>query len=276
MRSMSLFLASAVVSGALPSRVEAAEPRYSPIEVATNFEDENPERTKRIQPRLEQGTVEALRLRHGIEVVDSADTELVVFVRSLAEESDSGPQLAVIDYAVLVEVRIGGEQVVKEPFFCAKKGEAELIACVVDGLAPVLQDLPTEETADPPETTPVAEGDGGHSGEEPIRVTPIGPMGVTGIVLGVGGIATAIAGGVDLGRGEVLEDEPPQSGVDLYVDHRPRGRTLLGVGAGFLVVGAVLVGVDVGLRARKRKQPAVQVGVDAGRAFTGLTLRGRF
>ena len=105
MRSMSLLLASAVVSGALPNRVEAAEPRYSPIEVATNFEDENPERTKRIQPQLEQGTVDALRLRHEIEVVDSADTELVVFVRSLAEESDSGPQLAVIDYAVLVEVR---------------------------------------------------------------------------------------------------------------------------------------------------------------------------
>ncbi|MEX1364159.1 MAG: hypothetical protein AB1Z98_13610 [Nannocystaceae bacterium] len=267
-----LLLTAALVMA--PTLANASGPRYAPIKLTTNFEDEDPERTQRIRPVLEQSTIDALR-RHEIDVVESADAELVIYVRSLAEESGTGPQVAVIDYAVVVEVRLGDEQATKHPFFCAKKGEAELIMCVLEGITPALEALPVESRPDEPHGKPPSEGGGGLVHPQPARIRPIGGLGITGIVVGAGGLATTVAAAVDLRRGERV-DEPTSAGLTNTTDFRPRGRALLGVGLGLLVTGAVLVGVDVGLRAKKRKRRAVDVGFGLAPSFTGASVRGRF
>lgn len=268
--------ALATLVGAKPALAAGGEePRYAPVAVQTNFEGQDPERTKRLQASLEKRAVEVLQHQYDIEVRDPAEAkaEIVIYVRDLEE----GPtkKLAVLDYGVRVEVQIDGENVGDQIVPCMEKGEAELVDCAIGGIPAVLEHLPTEEVpTEAPKDPPVQEGNPDGPEDQPTdRVAPIGGLGVVGIVVGAGGIATLIAGGVYLGRGEVTDDV---GGFDDAQDFRPRGRVLVGVGAGLLGVGMIALGVDVGLRAKKRKKTAARLRLNTGPGIAGIGLSGRF
>lgn len=254
------------------------EVEYVPVALETRFKYDTPERRQRIQPTLEKRTTDALKSRHGIDVVESGDATIVLHLIDLAEKPTA--ETALVDYAVLLEVQVDGKVVGDADVTCMGKGEAELVDCTIEGLPAILDHIPTRpvrgrEPAGTNEGLPDEGGDGGTSvdANDNDRVAPLGPWGISGIVVGAGGIATLIAGGVDLGRGEVAEDT---FGQDETRDFRPRGRALVGVGVGLVVVGALAVGIDAGMRANKRKEASARLRLDAGPRFVGASLVGRF
>ncbi len=253
------------------------EPRYAPVALETNFEDEDPARTKRVQPVLDKSATDALKRRHGIEVVTTASTTIAFFVRNLEEDPKAKRELAVMNYGVLIEIRTDGKKVGDKVVFCTQKGEAELVDCAIEGIPQILEYLPVQDA--PPDiegTSTPGQGNDEITDTKPVRPAAIGPMGIAGIVLGSAGLGTTIAGAVDLGRGRVVEPST-RTGFDRGTDYRPRGRALLGAGLGMAVVGAVLVAVDVGLRAKKRKQrPLVEANVSVRPGFAGVYVGGRF
>ena len=267
-------LAAAVL---LPAQdASASEPSHVPVSIETNFEDEDPDRTKRVQPVLEKSVVDALEHRHHVAVSDNATTKMVFVVRNLEEDPKAKRKLAVMDYGVLIEVRIDGEKKGDKVVFCTDKGEAELVDCAIEGIPEILQYVPVQESGDGPEPNdPPPPQPPDKTGPKPDRVAPIGPWGIVGIVVATGGLATTIAGAVDLARGEQVE---PGVGFQEVNDYRPRGRILLGTGIGLLVVGTVALAVDVGIRAKKRKRQSktshFQIELQPGGATAGF--RGRF
>lgn len=107
------------------------------------------------------------------------------------------------------------------------------------------------------------------------KIGPVGYVGISSLALGVGSL---IAGGVFLARGVVVE---PDTGA-LFLnatDYRPLGAALLGAGAGMMVLGSVMVGVDAGvLLPRRRTRARAQLdGVAlASGGRTGVFFAGRF
>lgn len=252
--------------------VAFAAPQYAPVEFESDFEGERPERTKRLRPALEQAAQDALKHRHGVEVVTSSATNVTIYVRDL-RESPKASTMAISTYAVKVKVTVQGKVVVNEPFYCSKMGEAELVDCAVKGIVPVLAFLPLKPDSEPVVVKPTKRVEP----TKPIKpIKPIGPWGIGGIVVAVAGVATLSAGGVYLARNDKRGGGWGQGDATSY---RPRGLVLVGVGAAALVAGAVAIGVDVGLRAKRRKNQGTN---SAGLAFglwadgPGLSVRGRF
>ena len=101
-------------------------------------------------------------------------------------------------------------------------------------------------------------------------------MGFAGIGVAVLGVGALVWGGVELSRGVVTDGLANEQ--RRLVDHGPRGTALVGVGAASLVVGAVLLGVDLGLRSKQRKQARSNTAVapfwTPGHA--GISVAGRF
>lgn len=246
----------------------AAGPRYAPVELESNFEDRDT-RTKRIQPALERAVRDTLQHRHGVEIVQSSKTKVVIFVRDLVDSPDSSAK-AISTYTVMVEVKVDGQLRANEPFNCSKMGEAELVECAVGGIAPVLQYLPLKEV-DPASQPPVQ--DPAQNPKPNKRIAPIGPWGVAGIVVGALGVGAAIAGGVYLGRGAPISQKWD---VGLKTDYRPLGKGLLGAGLAAVTLGGIAVGVDVGQRAKKREKQKKVSGLRVLPTVGGLSLHGRF
>lgn len=243
------------------------------VELETDFEGEDPEFAKRLQPVLEDRARSALE-SSDVEVDGAAATKIIIYVRNLAEKpSRTKPS----DYAVVAEVVTDGKPAEPTPYYCSDTEESALVDCVVDGLAPVIESLPErQEPAPPPEPDDPSEVIEPRPAEpQPTeRVAPIGPVGAVGLVLGAGGIAMITMGVVDLRTGEEVT---LNRGREDVVDHRPRGRALLGSGIAAVALGVVAVGVDVGMRARKRRGTK-QVGfhISARPTFAGLSINGRF
>lgn len=84
---------------------------------------------------------------------------------------------------------------------------------------------------------------------EPKRMSALGGVGIGVAVLGVGGL---VAGGVELGRGKVHDAVTKTPTERTYVDHRPPGLALLGVGAVVLAGGVTMLVVDL-IRMKKRR-----------------------
>jgi hypothetical protein len=74
-----------------------------------------------------------------------------------------------------------------------------------------------------------------------------------GIAVAGGGIAATIVGAIDLSRGDDRNDDLTKM-LSEGRDYTGQGQLLVGIGVGAVVVGAVMLGVDLGLRAKRRKQ----------------------
>jgi hypothetical protein len=95
-------------------------------------------------------------------------------------------------------------------------------------------------------------------GEPPASETPppkvITGLGIGGSIFAALGVGTLVGAGVELSRGIVVEESTGEQ--RMRTDHQTPGYALVGVGATALVAGVILLGVDLGVQAKKRKQRA--------------------
>ena len=126
---------------------------------------------------------------------------------------------------------------------------------------------------------PAGDGDGDVSDPPPVQLTPkaIGPLGFTGIGFTVAGLGAIVGGAVELSRGNDYEQSEGYRRVT-GTDHSPVGYVLTGVGAVATTAGLVMLGVDLGRRAKQRKQarPHVHIIPSISPASAGVTFVGRF
>jgi hypothetical protein len=175
-------------------------------------------------------------------------------------------------YSIRFEIERGGAYTqVLGVVDCKPCIDATLLA-KIDARAPALADLikaqasetePTPEESGTDGAHDVEDGgeeesegpeDGGQDGEDE-GPKPIGALGYAGIGTAVLGLGATIGGAVELSRGRVYEPgDSAQAGYELRgVDHPP-GYVLLGIGVAAVSAGLVMIGVDVGRRAKQRKQ----------------------
>ena len=200
-------------------------------------------------------------------------TEAGVVLGSDAPAYRFSVQIGGTDYDYVVRVRREGNEPVSIEARCACT-KSDVVAFAVDkvmesstGLAsstsPPVVDVDSEVQPVPDEETAPRD-----------RAARVGPLGVTGIVVMIGGAAAMVAGGVMLGRGEresLVGDDDERVRID---DLRPAGRAALGVGAGALAVGVVFVVLDQTVSKRRRR--AVSLAPDVGPRGLALRLTGRF
>ncbi|PRP89915.1 hypothetical protein ENSA5_70220 [Enhygromyxa salina] len=187
----------------------------------------------------------------GYKVTDKADADVTVRVRlSFYNEED-------LDYQVDVDISAGSEIVRLETVGCPQCVDDDLLtkvdeqgAAMTDAIGKALaQARDADSTTEPPAT----------QASEPEEVAPIGALGGVGIGVAVLGLGATVAGAVELSRGRVYDQ--PADGLELgYVDHRPPGAVLLGVGVPVFVAGAAMLIADVVIRSNKRKRRQEQTG----------------
>jgi hypothetical protein len=220
-------------------------------------------------------SVSAAIVEAGHEVVDDgAATTLRVRVEYLDAED--------LEYAIYYDVQRDAALAEVPWLACVGCVDAKLLRTIGEGLPKALARVDELAAA----STDMGEGEGDEgTGGEPVddpptgpRVAPIGPLGLAGSVVAAGGLATLIAGGIQLPKGEVVTDF---DGRDVeYRDYAREGRVLLATGASVLVVGVALLATDLALRAKQRRDAnprsaRVPVPVLAP-SFVGLALHGRF
>ena len=206
--------------------------------------------TRQLQPALEEA---------GYEVTDGF-VDLALQVRYAPVEAGQFR-----DHGIHFEV-IKGKNV--EPaiqwVLCNACGQVRLEELLTETTPQLVEAL--KKATQTPATQNTEEGthddnpNGSNNDTQPVELPkPIGPMGGVGIGVAAVGLGVLIWGGVELSRGVVidgLENEQRR-----LIDHRPRGNALVGAGAASLVVGIVLLGVDLGLRSKQRKQARSKTAV---------------
>lgn len=108
-----------------------------------------------------------------------------------------------------------------------------------------------------------------------VSAPKLGAAGYVGISSNALGVGTTIAGSILLARGKV---DPTGTNIE-YINYRPPGWTLVGVGLGMMVVGSVLVAVDLTVLEQRRRSTA-QIRLDSVSMATmqglGILVSGRF
>lgn len=217
-------------------------------------------------------SVAAAIIESGHEVVDDgAATTLRVRVEYLDAED--------LEYAIYYDVQRDAELAEVPWLACVGCVDAKLLRTIGEGLPKALERVDELAAAS-------ADTEGDTSGEPsddppPPRVAtirPIGPLGIAGSVVAAGGLATLIAGGIELPKGEEPTDF---DGRDIeYLDHAKTGRVLLATGASVLVVGVALLATDLALRAKQRRSASTRSARVPlpllAPSFVGLGLHGRF
>lgn len=153
-----------------------------------------------------------------------------------------------LEYAIHYDIQRDDELLTDVPWIaCVTCVDAALLRKIQEGLPPALERI---RELTPSEAEPVAEP---PSADEPAPTMPaaIGGLGIAGAVVAGVGLGVMIGGGVEYGRGIEFEDAPDRTRT--RIDHQLPGGVLLGVGGAALIVGAVLLGVDLGKRAKQRK-----------------------
>lgn len=210
----------------------------------------------------------------GYEVVDDgAATTLRVRVEYLDAED--------LEYAIYYDVQRDAVLADVPWVACVGCVDAKLLRTIGEGLPKALARVDELASAASEEGESESGEGGGTTGdpsEDPPprpQVAKIGPLGIAGSIVAAGGLATLIAGAIELPKGEELGR---LDGHTLeYLDHGKTGRVLLGTGASVLVVGVALLATDLALRSKQRSTKSARVPVPVlAPSFVGLALHGRF
>lgn len=107
------------------------------------------------------------------------------------------------------------------------------------------------------------------------EVRQLGPVGILGTTLGLGGLGVMAYGCFEVAKGRRREIDASNDERFVFHDHERGGWTLYGVGLGITAVGIVAITVDVSaLYERRARRVAVTPVLDS--THVGLRLRGRF
>jgi hypothetical protein len=178
-----------------------------------------------------------------------------------------------LDYQIDVDIAAGEQLVRLETVGCPHCGEDELLARVDSRQSEILTAL-ERALAQSSDTVVPAPDEGGEDPpvQEPGKGKPIGALGGVGIGLAALGVGSIVAGGAELGRGKIYDDIVTTERA--FVDHRPVGGALLGVGGVVLVAGVTMLVVDI-VRSKQRRHAGLPVPL-LGPSIVGLGVAGRF
>ncbi|NJK31746.1 MAG: hypothetical protein HC927_04615 [Deltaproteobacteria bacterium] len=230
----------ALALGLYPMSVDAAPaPEAEAIRVAVDTSSLTEDDGKRLRELVGAELIREVEVGGFAITEKNVRTTLRVRIEYLDQED--------LEYAIHYDIQHDDELITDVPWIaCVTCVDAALIRKIQEGLPAALERIREieEEPALPPET----------ADPKTPAIAPIGGLGIAGVVVAGLGLGTMIAGGVELGRGVVIEGGAEQTRT--RIDHRTPGAALLGVGSAALVAGAILLGVDLGLRAKRRKQAA--------------------
>jgi hypothetical protein len=172
---------------------------------------------------------------------------------------------------------VEGDNVTKliDPVVCEKCYD-DVIVSTVGAQVPTLLEAVDARTAavDPGDGDP-GDGDSGDGDSTPSR-KPIGPIGGVGIGVAAAGLGITIAGAVQWSRGRVPDDDLTRRTSEGR-DYTGQGQLLVGLGAGALVVGVVMLAVDLSVLAKRRNGAArAQLLPTIGPERAGIVVQGRF
>jgi hypothetical protein len=183
-----------------------------------------------------------------------------------------------LDYQIDVDIAAGEQLVRLETVGCphcevdqllarVDGRHTEILAALERALVRSREHVPPEGETPEGETPPVQE-------QEPGKPKPFGTLGGLGIGLAVLGVGTIVAGGVELGRGTIYDDVSRVTTERSFVDHRPVGGALLGVGGVVLAAGVTMLVVDI-VRSKKHRHAGLAVPL-LGPSIVGLGYTGQF
>jgi hypothetical protein len=200
----------------------------------------------------------------------SADATLRVRVRYFNEGN--------LDYQIDVDISAGEQLARLDTIACPQCFERDIVAKVEEKHEMILAGL-ARMLAKANEPAPSERPQQPNTNEQPeasAKPKPIGALGGVGIGVAVLGVGTLVAGGIELGRGKIFDDRSTGLETDsTFVDHRPVGGALLGVGAVVLAAGITMIVVDV-VRAKKRRGSAGVAVPLLGPSIVGLGFTGQF
>lgn len=257
--------ASIELQAAPPAETEAA----ATVRVVVDASTLGPNNEDYFEQQIAAGLRDGL-IAEGFEVVEQGGATVRIRLEFFNEHHR--------DFLIFADVvREGRVAMSQRPVKCPVCVDSELIDVALGLLPALVEVLRTEPEQVPMEASsdPAPSGDGDGDVEPPLPAA-IGPVGVTGGVVAALGVGALIGGAVELARGDVQNDNPDMRD-SIGHDHTTPGKILLGVGAGALVVGVALLGVDLGMRNKQRNR-ARQTSIVPVLAPTnaGLALRGRF
>lgn len=195
-------------------------------------------------------------------------------------------------YGVRIEVRRDGEAelvAVDECKLCDEEKLAAKVAARVPEVLPFLEQKAEPAVAEPepeasePGATPEPRGEPVDSAptdrlEDDVKPRPLGALGITGIVVGAGGLAGVVYGSVLLSRPTTTRVDGEGERFVVEESYTRPGGIWLGVGLGVTVVGAAMVAVDRTVLRKRRESQSQRLTVRpaVGPALTGATLHIRF
>jgi hypothetical protein len=197
----------------------------------------------------------------------SADATVRVRVRYFNEGD--------LDYQIDLDISAGEQLARIDTIACPQCFESDIVAKVDAQHEVILAALARMLAEDGREPTNASEPEPRVNEEPEPRPKPIGVVGGVGIGVAALGVGALVAGGVELGRGKVYDAVTQIETQRSFVDHRPVGGALLGVGAVVLAAGITMVIVDV-VQAKKRRDRTSLAVPLLGPNMVGLGFSGKF
>ena len=248
-----LALAPRAGHGAQPDTVEQeVVAQQDPLEIAVELASETLTKAHRdkIDSALDEGLA-ALVDTHGMLRVPLGTVprdELDLYVRLEVSQPDPSVDVFLVHAVALHRGEVLRREDVRT---CVQCTASELVEDGLKIIPVVLEDIEARRAEAAVQEEPPAPKPPSSETRDVAPPRAPGPVGITGISASALGLGSAIAGAVLLGRGRV--EEPVPGAMIEFVDYRPPGRALLGVGLGLMVVGEILLAVDLSVLSRKRR-----------------------